>query len=101
MLKKLLQIGIGLCFLVGVCGEARAGLITFDYQGRITQAGGGLSVGDPFSVTVTIDSTFAPQPGLPDPQIGQYVIPEGTPFTEGNGPVFFGGTFGLFPPAPV
>ena len=60
-MKKHWFVGL-LCFLAAICGEARADLVTFDYQGRVTHAGqsSGASVGDPFTATVILDTTVVP-----------------------------------------
>jgi hypothetical protein len=82
-MKKHWFVGL-LCFLAAICGEVRADLVTFDYQGRVTDAGQftGTSPGDLFTATVTLDTTVVP---TADPDRGPAA--------------FFGGFFGEDPPA--
>ena len=69
MKEKFAPFGIVLGLVFAVCGEAKSDLVTFHYQGRVTHTQfSGVSVGELFTATVTIDTTFVL---LLDP-IGEY-----------------------------
>jgi hypothetical protein len=92
-----------LCFLAAICGEARADFVTFDYQGRVTHAGqfSGVSPGDPFTATVTLNTTVVPiaDPSFPGP-VAWFTFADEVPRTigitmqVGGGEDFFG--FSIF-----